>query len=100
MVDSAERYSWTSHRAKIGLIECDWIDQDPCFIALGHDLAQRQIRYKQFVEQGISRHELEFISTAVQRNRLTGNEAFALEIEQRIGERILFRAQRRPCSRP
>jgi hypothetical protein len=35
---------------------------------------------------------------AVQRNQLTGSEAFILEIEQRIGERILYRCRGRPRS--
>jgi putative transposase len=59
---------------------------------------RRQDRYRQFVEQGIPERELKFIRDCVQRNQLTGSEAFILEIEQRIGERILHRPRGRSRS--
>ena len=71
---------------------------DPCFIALGSTPARRQQRYREFVEHGIHEHELKFIRGAVNRNQLTGSEAFILEIEQRIGEWIPHRARGRPRS--
>ena len=89
MVAAPQDYVWSSYRARTGLIECDWLDPDPCFIALGSTLERRQQRYREFVEQGIHDQELQFIRSAVNRNQLTGSEAFILEIEQRIGERIL-----------
>ena len=96
MVAAPEDYPWSSYRARIGAIDCPWLDPDPCYRALGSTPQQRQQRYQAFVEQGIGRAELEFIRGAVQRNQLTGNAAFILEIEQRIGVRILHRRQGRP----
>jgi putative transposase len=98
MVSKPEDYGWSSYRARIGLTECDWLDPDPCFIALASTDVRRRERYQEFVEQGISKHELEFIRGAVHRNQLTGSEAFTLEIEQRIGERILYRPRGRPST--
>ena len=98
MVARPEHYVWSSYRARIGMIECDWLDPDPCFLALASDPKRRQERYREFVEQGTTNYELKFIRDAVQRNQLTGGESFMLEIEQRIGERILFRSRGRPSS--
>lgn len=97
IVNRPEDYRWSSYRARIGLLECEWLDPDPCFIALSPNESRRRERYKLFVEQQVSKHETEFIRGAVHRNQLTGSEAFILEIEQRIGERILYRSRGRPC---
>ena len=99
MVTRPEHYVWSSYRGRVGITVCDWLDPDPCFLALASDDVTRRERYREFVEQGISVHELKFIRDAVQRNQLTGSEAFMLEIEQRTGERILFRSRGRPGSR-
>jgi putative transposase len=98
MVAKPEDYRWSSYRARIGLIECDWLDSDPCFLALAASGELRQQRYREFVEQGIHGFELKFIRECVQRNQLTGSETFIREIEQRTGERILHRARGRPRS--
>ena len=99
IVAAPEEYPWSSYRARVGVIECDWLDPDPVFLALGPTQERRQLRYREFVEQGIHDYELKFIRDCVQRNQLTGSEAFILEIEQRIGERILHRSRGRPSDR-
>jgi len=96
MVGMPELYPWSSYRAHIGLDECDWLDVDPCTSGLAQSQARRREIYRNFVEQGIHKHELEFIRGAVHRNQLTGSEAFILHVEQLTGERILHRARGRP----
>jgi putative transposase len=96
MVATPEQYPWSSYRAHIGLDECDWLDVDPCTSGLSQSQDRRQRIYREFVEQGIHNHELEFIRGAVQRNQLTGSDAFILQVEQLTGERILHRTRGRP----
>lgn len=96
MVSLPEDYVWSSYRARIGVIECDWLDPDPSFLGLSDTDARRRERYREFVEQGVLAPELNFIRGAVQRNQLTGSEAFMREIERLTGERI----QNRPRGRP
>ena len=98
MVVRPEEYEWSSYRARIGLIQCDWLDADPCFLGLGETDGQRRSRYKKFVEEGVCKYQLKFIRDAIQRNQLTGGEAFIMEIEQRTGERVLFRSRGGPRS--
>lgn len=100
IVATPEAYSWSSYRARIGAIECEWLDADPCYLALGPNELRRRQRYREFVERGIHEQELTFIRAAVQRNQLTGSQAFIAEIEQRIGQRILYRPRGRPRASP
>ena len=97
IVARPEDYAWSSYRARTGLSDCSWVEPDPCFLALAHIIEQRQQRYREFVARGIPRLQLEFLRTAVQRNQLTGSDAFTLEIEQLTGARILQRPPGRPA---
>jgi putative transposase len=96
MVADPDEYSWSSYRARMGLAACDWLDPDPCFLALGSTTERRRECYRAFIEQGISQTEIAFIRGAVQRNQLTGHEAFIGRIEQLFGERIVPRERGRP----
>lgn len=96
MVAKPEDYLWSSYRARTGLLQCEWLDPDPCFLALAANTERRQQRYREFVEQGVHQYELKFIRSALQRNQLTGSDAFIDEIERRTGERILNRPRGRP----
>jgi putative transposase len=96
MVSAPEDYPWSSYRPRMGLDSLGWLDLDPCFRGLAPTLSRQQVLYKELIDAGIRESELRFIRDAVQRNQLTGSEKFALEIEQRIGERILNRGRGRP----
>lgn len=98
IVEQPEEYAWSSFRARTGLSACPWLDADPCFLSLGPTAEQRQQRYREFVMSGIPKLQLEFFRAAVQRNQLTGSDAFSLEIEQLTGARILNQPPGRPAS--
>jgi putative transposase len=96
MVHDPQEYEWSSYRAHIGLAVCDWLDPSPTYLALADTEERRRQRYREFVEQGSNEYELQCIRSALQRNQLTGSEAFVSEIEQRIGERVSIRPRGRP----
>jgi putative transposase len=98
LVGRPEDYPWSSYRARIGLVDCDWLDQDPCYIALSPSEQRRRERYREFVELGIDDNELKFIRSAVRRNQLTGSDAFIREIERLTEQRILNRTRGRPSA--
>ena len=98
IVRRPEDYEWSSYRARIGLSNCPWLDPDPCFLALASTTERRQQRYREFVARGIPKHQIDFVRTAVQRNQLTGSDAFILEIEQLTGTRVLSRGPGRPAA--
>lgn len=96
MVQGAEDYPWSSYTAKVGEGAEEWIDFDPCFLALGHDHASRARRYREWVQAGVTESELSMIRTAVQRGQLTGCQRFVNEVESRTGLRMEARSPGRP----
>src|SRR5690606_13995882 len=96
MVVKAEQYTWSSYAAKIGLIEDDWLDLDPCYLSLAKTLPTCRKRDEEFVGAGISRAEQNFIRDAVERNQLTSSRRFVDEVADRLGVRIEFRGRGRP----
>jgi putative transposase len=98
IVRRPEDYEWSSYRARIGLSSCPWLDPDPCFLALASTTEQRQQRYREFVTHDIPTDQLAFLRAAVQRNQLTGSDAFILQIEQLTGIRVLSRPPGRPAA--
>jgi len=96
LVAEPETYRWSSYRAKVGLVETDWLDFDPYYTGLAATARQRQALYRDFVVETIADDEFEQIRQAIQRGQLTGPEAFVEEIEARLGKRIEFRGPGRP----
>jgi putative transposase len=96
IVSAPEEYQWSSYRARIGLTACDWLDPDPCFLALAATAERRRQKYRRFVEDGVLETELKFIRDCAQRNQLTGCASFVDEIERRTGARIANRRPGRP----
>ena len=78
----------------------DWLDIDPCFIALGDTPERRRIRYIEFIRESTTSSEIELIRSALQRGQLTGSARFVDEIERVQGQRIELRGQGRPRKLP
>lgn len=97
MVAEAGDYPWSSYALRIGAApEQNWLDDDPCFKALGATDEERRRRYAEFVRQAVSAEELSLIREALQRGQLTGNNRFVDEVERIAGVRIERRKQGRP----
>lgn len=96
MVELPEQYEWSSFRVKVGMVENDWLDQDPVYLGLGDTEEMRQSRYAEWVHIDIPDHEVNLIRNALQRGQLTGNSRFTEEIEKKTGQRIEMRGRGRP----
>lgn len=73
--------------------DSDWLDTDPCFIALGDTPERRRIHYVEFMRQAVPSSEMNLIRAALQRGQLTGSARFVDEIEEkgtRKGDRFIF----------
>ena len=100
MVKRPEDYPWSSYATKRGLVDCDWLDIDPCIQGLANCPKDRVKHYRKFVESAGSEHGVDrFIRDAVERNQLTGTGRFVDEVEQRTGLRVEFRGRGRPVKR-
>ncbi len=96
MVATPEDYRWSSCRYHLGSGGWDWLDPDPCYLALGNDDAQRQERYRHYLRTSIPEGEWNLIRDAVQRGQLTGTGRFVDKVEEVLGKRIEKRARGRP----
>ena len=96
MIVSPEEYRWSSCRYRLGLDSCDWLDDDPCYLALGTNEPERIARYAAFLYAAIPDGEWRLIRDAVQRGQLTGSGRFVDEVEAIIGKRIEKRSPGRP----
>ncbi|MBI5462303.1 MAG: transposase [Gammaproteobacteria bacterium] len=96
MVAVPEAYRWSSCSHHLGDARCHWLDDDPCYRALGDDEAQRQARYRQFLLESIPPGEWALIREAVQRGQLTGTSRFVDQVEDILGRRIERRSPGRP----
>lgn len=96
IVATPEQYAWSSFRHKVGTTGIGWLDEDPCFRALGDRHPERARRYAAYVRRVVSAEEEKLIRQAVRRNQLTGDERFIDEIAERVGRRIELRGRGRP----
>lgn len=96
IVAAPEDYPWSSCRYRLGEAPCPWLDEDPCYLALGATASQRRAYYWQFLRAAIPQDEWGVIRTAVRRNQLTGAAGFIARAEEILGRRIGVRAPGRP----
>jgi putative transposase len=96
MVKTPGEYPWSSFRARAGLINCDWLDEDPVLAALSPSLAERGRVYREFASIEVAASELDLIRTALQRNQLTGDQHFVDEVSRKFGIEVPSRGQGRP----
>lgn len=91
-------YRWSSFAPKVDEDHerRPWLDFDQHYLALGTTSADRAIKYRQWVTDTISEHELKLIRESVNRCHVTGDNRFVAEVEARIGRRLEVRRPGRP----
>jgi putative transposase len=98
MVATPEQYRWSSCRYRLGQESCEWLDHDPCYLALGTNENERRKRYRQYLQEAIPVGEWRLMRDAVQRGQLTGAGRFVEKVEAILGKRIEHRSRGRPSS--
>ena len=96
MVSHAKDYPWSSYIVRFTVKDKSLLDEHIILEGLGNTQEDRQLRYQQFVDEGITSKEKTMIEESVNRNQLTGNGRFVDEIERRIGIRVEKRGRGRP----
>ncbi len=96
MVSRVEDYRWSSFRQRMGLVDDNWLDADPCYLALSDCPVERRRRYRNFVGEAIPDGEANLIRLALQRGQLTGGQGLRDETERILGRRVIFRGRGRP----
>ena len=96
MVASPEDYLRSSCRHRLDKARCEWLDLDPCYLALGTTEEERRLRYSEFLRTAIPEGEGSLIRESVQRGQLTGTDRFVAQVETILGKMIENRSRGRP----
>ncbi|MFD2110841.1 transposase [Thiorhodococcus fuscus] len=97
MTESPAAYPWPSYRWHTRESpDYDWLDADPCYMALSASAEERALRYREFVHEAIPEEEWNLIREALQRGQLTGSDRFTDQVEAMIDRRIEHRKPGRP----
>lgn len=99
MVAHAEDYCWSSYRANAAGKRDDAVHPHPLYLAMDENPERRLRKYGEFVDQAISQDELDTLRAALHSGRPTGSDAFAEQIEQMSGRRVVKRPAGRPKAR-
>jgi putative transposase len=96
IVAAPRDYPWSSYRTRLGYANSPILDLDPLYRQLAADEPTRRERYSEFLREAVPEGEWQLIRTAVQRGRLTGNDAFG----ERVGATLCRRIENRGPGRP
>lgn len=96
IVADPSEYRWSSCGHRVGQASWPWLDDHPFHLELGSTRAERQARYRDWLQASVPEGEWELIRTAARRGQLTGGKRFAEVVELRVGQRVVLRAQGRP----
>lgn len=95
MVERAEEYPWSSHRANLGLA-ADLVVPHALYLQLGGTPLERGERYGALFSEEQSRGSIQEIRAATQTGTPIGSQRFIEEIEQLLGRKVGYKVQGRP----
>jgi putative transposase len=96
IVAKPKDFRWSSYLARAGHVTCDWLDEDPALLELGATPELRHQAYRQIVSIAPDAADMELIRGALQRNQLTGTNAFRTQLKIRFGREVSARTRGRP----
>jgi putative transposase len=88
LVTKPSDYKWSSYAHHIGDKTDTLIADHPLYWALGNTPFEREVAYKQFVEQPVTKEEAESLGQAVTKGRVLGSEQFKIQLEKRTNRRV------------
>ena len=75
IVTRPEDYQWSSYGMRMGIVDGDWLDEDPAYLAMAESAGLRRRRYAEFVVQQETEDELSMLRTALRRNQVTARHS-------------------------
>ncbi len=96
LVDSPDKYPWSSCRMKTGVDIKSWLDIDPFYQSLGRTREQRWHRYKEWLDVKVEDSELQLIRDAARRGQITASSLYTGYISDMVGRDLSLRGPGRP----
>lgn len=89
-------YPWSSFAAHAGVVNEAWLIDLPVYWQLGNTPFERQSRYRQFSEQGLSERDCQALSRCLQKGWLWSDDAFCVQIQELANRSVRPRPRGRP----
>lgn len=90
-------YPWSSFAAHAGVVNEAWVLDLPVYWQLGNTPFERQSRYRQFSEPGLSDKDCAEISECLQKGWLWSDDAFCTQIQDLANRPVRPRPRGRPA---
>jgi len=96
LVKNPAEYKWSSYRYYAFGENNELVDEDPLYRTFGSNVALRQRRYQEFVNEGISEEVLSKIRASLERGDILGSSGFVEKFKHKLG----LPTEKRPRGRP
>ncbi|MEQ9108439.1 MAG: hypothetical protein RLO04_13320 [Limnobacter sp.] len=92
-------YPWSSFAAHAGVVNEAWLSDLPVYWQLGNTPFERQSRYRQFSEQGLSTDDSAGLLECLQKGWLWSDDAFCTQIQDLANRPVRPRPRGRPTKK-
>jgi putative transposase len=99
MVLHAADYPWSSYAHQAGIRHDPLITPHSLYWALGNTPFSREAAYRQVVESGMGKEQIDNFTQATLKGWALGGEDFALDLQERTGRRAIKQKPGRPFSK-
>lgn len=96
IVESAERYPWSSARRNMGFADDVCVTPHLLYQTLGADPVERATAYREWMDAGTNSGELVEIRAHTQQERALGSETFKSMLEGSLKRSVALRSRGRP----
>ncbi|TAM41777.1 transposase [bacterium] len=93
---SPELYRWSSYRVRAFGEKDPIVDMDSWYDSIGCNLGERQVKYRQFLQNIMPESMLKLLREMTNKNGIVGGVAFKAQIEQLVHREITIRPIGRP----
>jgi len=99
MVADAGAYTWSSYAHHTGVRVDPLITDHPLYWALGNTPFERELAYKELVEQALAADEVDAMTQSVLKGWALGSEQFKARLEKQVSRRVRPAKRGRPPKR-
>lgn len=97
--DDLATYPWSSFAAHAGVVNEAWLSDLPVYWQLGNTPFERQSRYRQFSDQGLSEQDGVELAESLQKGWLWSDDAFCTQIQDLANRPVRPRPRGRPTKK-